>query len=97
MPRIPLNSAEALLTVPELNRVIGVLRCSYDVDIRSDHEGYWTVHFTYEAASDAGDNSNQRCSSCRISAINAGACGCIPPYGRFRLMAHRWKGHITRT
>ena len=46
MPRIPLNSAEALLTVPELNRVIGVLRCSYDVDIRSDREGYWTVHLT---------------------------------------------------
>ncbi len=48
MPQIPLKSAEVRITVPELNRVIGVLQCSYDVDIRSDQEGYWTVHFTIE-------------------------------------------------
>ncbi|NJZ67207.1 hypothetical protein GO283_02854 [Ralstonia solanacearum] len=46
MPRIPLKPAEVRITIPELNRVIGVLQCSYDVDVRSDQEGYWTVHFT---------------------------------------------------
>ncbi|GEM_PF-2136704 len=33
MPPIPIQSGEILIAVPELSRVIGVLQCSYEVDI----------------------------------------------------------------
>ncbi|MGY2492745.1 hypothetical protein [Cupriavidus sp. CP313] len=40
--------AEALITVPDLNRLLGVLQCDYEVDIRCDRDGFWTVEFVVE-------------------------------------------------
>lgn len=48
MPTSSLALAELLITVPELNRILCVLQCGYEVDIQCDREGCWTVHFIVE-------------------------------------------------